>query len=289
VKEVAVSVKNVKKRYGTFQALDDLSFEVRKGETVCLLGPNGAGKTTTIKMLLGLLDPDKGKVKVLGGSPRQRKVKYRIGCTPQDSIFPTHVRVEEILEMVAAHFPTTAPIEEMLERFGIQDLSRRNTQMFLGGQRRCFALVCAFVNRPEVVFLDEPTVALDVEARRALWDIIRIYQRDGGTIVLTTHYLQEAEELSHRIVVVNRGRVIREGTPEDIKRNLGFKRIQFRSKDKIDFPASAQVEFCDGHYRVVAEDADAVVRDIVAKHDFHELQVYPVSLEEAFVQLVGEA
>jgi len=210
--ESVVSVQQVYKSFGTIQALQGLSFDVAAGELLALLGPNGSGKTTAISLLLGHRRPDKGIVRLLDQDPRQTAVRRLIGSTPQQTVFPSTLKVREILRLVQAHYPTPYAIQEMLTRFELVDLANRQVGGLSGGQKRKLALALAFIGRPRIIFLDEPTVGLDIEARHVLWREIRTYKASGGTVLLTTHYLEEIEQLASRVVIMHKGQVIGGGS-----------------------------------------------------------------------------
>ncbi|MEY4615230.1 MAG: hypothetical protein RJB66_190 [Pseudomonadota bacterium] len=283
-----VSFKNVRKKRGHLWALDGLDFEIKKGEILCLLGPNGAGKSTALLHILGLMTPDEGSIEVFNGKPSALSTKRKMGCTPQDSGFLEHATLTEVLELVAAHYPNPRNIAETLKEFGISQLAHRQTRALSGGQRRCLSLACAFVGNPELVLLDEPTTGVDVDVRRRLWQIIREYSLQGGTVLLTTHYLEEAEELATRIVVVQSGRVLTSGDLNSIKAQLGLKQVEFRAKPALRFSADFEVNENNGHYRVLTANADSFVRDLAINHPFTHLEVKGLSLEEAFLKIVEE-
>jgi ABC-2 type transport system ATP-binding protein len=219
--ELAIGARGVEKRYRSVEALRGFDLEVRRGELVALLGPNGAGKTTAVQTMLGLRRPDSGIIRVLGEEPGALRARRRIGVTLQDMDAPELLRVGEVLSFVAAHFPRRRPLDELLAEFGLAGVQRRQVGGLSGGQRRRLALALAFAGDPELVFLDEPTTGLDVESRRAVWAAIRRFSASSGTILLTTHYLEEAEALASRVAVMREGRVIRDGPAADIKRELG--------------------------------------------------------------------
>jgi ABC-2 type transport system ATP-binding protein len=212
----AAALRRVTKRFGETTALDTVDLEIAAGEVVALLGPNGAGKTTALSILLGLRRPDSGRAELFGRDPRQPSARAAIGVTPQDGGFPLTLRVGEVVDLVRAHFPRPASRQELLERFGLQGIARRQTGGLSGGERRRLSVALAFAGRPQAVFLDEPTTGLDVEARRAAWREIGLFAGEGGTVLLTTHYLEEAEALASRIVLIARGRIVAEGTSVEL-------------------------------------------------------------------------
>ena len=281
---------SVGRTYRSVNALHDVSLSVAAGELVGLLGPNGAGKTTLLNLLTGVRRPTSGRVELFGGDPTRAENRRRIGVTPQETGLPATLRVGECVDLVAAHFPDPLPRGELLERFGLADLARRQTGGLSGGQRRRLAVALAFVGRPRLVFLDEPTTGLDVSARHALWEGIRAFHADGGTALLTSHYLEEIEALAQRVVVLGEGRVLADDTVDAIRSRVGVRRVSLRVTD---LPALAGVlheSHVDGRTDLLTTDADQLVRDLVAKGvAFNDLEVRPTSLEEAFLTLTATA
>ncbi|GGM88292.1 ABC transporter ATP-binding protein [Dactylosporangium sucinum] len=278
----------VTKRFGDTLALDRVSFDIPEGGVVGLLGPNGAGKSTLLSLLVGLRRPTSGTVELLGGDPRDPANRRRIGVTPQETSLPSTLRVRECVEFVAAHHPDPVPTDELLDRFGLADLAKRQTGGLSGGQRRRLAVALAFVGRPTLVFLDEPTTGLDVEARRSLWDVVRDYAT-RNTVVLTSHYLEEIEALADRVVVLGQGRILADDTVAAIRGIVGIHRVSLRADDLPPLPGVVSVERTDGRTSLLTTDADELVRELVrAGTTFDGLQVQPTTLEEAFLTLTGK-
>jgi ABC-2 type transport system ATP-binding protein len=277
------------KRRGDRLALDGLDLAIAPGERVALLGPNGAGKTTAIALLLGRLGPDAGAARLFGGDPKQARSRIAVGATPQETDFPATLRVGEIVDFVRAHFPDPERRDVLLARFGLEALARRPAGKLSGGERRRLALALAFAGRPRLVFLDEPTTALDVGGRRQLWAEIRRFAAEGGTLCLTTHYLDEVEALATRVVVLDRGRRIADGTPDEIRRAIGLARVGFAGgPPPAALPGVVRVEPQGARTLVWTREPDALVRALVAASEpFHGLEVSPASLEEAFLVLTG--
>lgn len=280
-----VSVQNVHKRLGKVEALRGASLAVQRGELLALLGPNGAGKTTLVSLLSGLRAPDKGKVMLDGKDPRNPSSRRILGVTPQGTGFPPLLRVKEVVQLVRAHYPDPMSSDEALTRFELHSLAARNVQALSGGQARRLAVALAFVGRPLLAILDEPTTGLDVSSRRALWREIVRFKSEGGTVLLTTHYMEEAEELADRVVVLDRGRVATAGKPEEIKKRVALKKVRLRAAKLPELRSARKVAPGEGGlYTIWSPDADQLVREIVNSGvEFSDLEVTPVSLEEAFL------
>src|SRR6476646_5281940 len=223
---VAASLEGVNKSYGEVQALKGVNFRVSAGEVVALLGPNGAGKTTAVKLLLGLLQPSAGKARVFGGDPTNPENRMRTGAMLQVGRVPETLRVREHIDLFSSYYQKPMPTGEVLAAAGLEKLSDRKLCDLSGGQKQRVLFGLALCGNPDLLFLDEPTVGLDVEARRMLWEEIRQLVRRGKTVLLTTHYLQEADALADRVAVINRGEIIAEGSPAQIKAQTAGKRIR---------------------------------------------------------------
>ena len=285
----AAELRGVAKAFGGRPALAGLDLVVPRGSLLALLGPNGAGKTTALSLLLGLRVPDRGNALLLGGSPRDETIRRRIGATPQVSAFPSGLKVREVVAFVAAHYPDPMPEARLYERFGLDRLAGRQVGGLSGGEQRRLGAALALVGNPEIVFLDEPSTGLDVEARRLLWDTVRSFHAAGGTVLLTTHYLEEAEALAERIAVIHRGRMVAEGTRRDITRRIALRRVRFRAAAVPNVEPVARSAFEAGVVTLFTPDADRVVRRLVeTRVAFSELEVLPAGLEEAFVSLTRE-
>lgn len=280
---------NVTRRYGSVLALDRLDLDVHAGELVGLLGPNGAGKSTLVGLLTGVRRPGSGRVELCGGDPRDPATRRALGVTPQETGLPPALRVGEVVDFVRAHFPEPLGKAELLARFGLADLVKRQTGGLSGGQKRRVAVALAFVGRPRIVFLDEPTTGLDVEARHALWAGIRAFHADGGTVVLTSHYLEEVEALASRVVVIGGGRVLADDTVAAVRGMVAIRRVSVTVAVPVpDLPGVVGTERDGERTHLLTPDADRLVRDLIA-HDvpFRDLEVRPTSLEEAFLTLTA--
>ncbi|WP_262283370.1 ABC transporter ATP-binding protein [Micromonospora sp. MA102] len=278
----------VSRRYGAVLALDRVDLTVRAGELVGLLGPNGAGKSTLLNLLVGLRRPTSGRVELLGGDPRDPASRRQLGVTPQETGLPGTLRVGEVVDFVSAHFPDPVPRGELLDRFGLSDQVRRQTGGLSGGQRRRLAVALAFVGRPRLVVLDEPTTGLDVEARRTLWEAVRAFHAEGGTVLLSSHYLEEVEALAERVVVIGHGRVLADDSVAAIRGIVGVRRVSLIADDLPPLPGVVAAEHAEGRTHLLTTDADQLVRDLVtAGVAFRDLEVRPTSLEEAFLTLTA--
>ncbi len=288
--ELAAELRDVRKSFGRAEALRGVSLGVRPGEIVALLGPNGAGKTTALRILLGLRRPDSGRALLFGSDPARPAARARCGCTPQETSFPATLKVSEIVDLVRAHYAQPAPAGALLDRYGLAGLARRQTGGLSGGERRRLAVALAFAGAPELAILDEPSSGLDVESRRLLWDGVREYAAAGGTVLLTTHYLEEAEALASEVVVISHGVVLARGSVDDIRARAGLTRIRIRASAVPSVPGVLRREERPEVTTLYARDAGAVVRRLVeAGAALDGLEVAPVTLEEAFVLLTREA
>ena len=298
----AVQARHVAKHLGGRAVLAGIDLVIATGELVVLLGPNGAGKTTLVHLLLGLRRPDHGEVRVFGqpaGSPGARRA---VGCAPQDLSFPDTLRVRELVELATARGGADEGVDQVLARFELESLGRRQAGGLSGGERRRVALALALAGGPTMAVLDEPTVGLDVGARRRLWQVLRRYHDDGGTVLLTTHDLDEAAALATRVLVVDRGRLVRDGTPAQIRAAVPTAVVSFRCTEPptwSDWPEVARVpsgadlpgaDRSEGdRVRLLTVRPDDLVRRLVGEQvPFRELQVSRASLEEAFLAIVDE-
>jgi ABC-2 type transport system ATP-binding protein len=292
-----VSVKGLRKSYGPVVALDGIDFEVAQGEVFALLGPNGAGKTTTVEILEGYRPRTAGEVQVLGEDPAKAGRTWRagIGVVLQEHGFRTQLTVSELLTLFAGYYPKRRPLDELLELAGLTDNAGARVRTLSGGQQRRLELALALVGDPQVVFLDEPTTGFDPSARRRAWDVVKNLCSLGTTVLLTTHYMDEAAHLADRLAIVARGRIVAEGTPQAIAdRKTRAYRITFDlppkvSVDKLPLPASllngaAVIETTDPVPDLHRLTAWAMRRKI----DLPGLSVNPPSLEDLYLEITGE-
>lgn len=297
----AVEVADLVKAYGSRRAVDGLSLSVPAGAILALLGPNGAGKTTTIEICEGFRRPDSGTVRVLGRDPRDPELRPRVGVMLQDGVGGyTGATAGELLRLFAAY--ATEPHEPavLLDALGLSEVARTPVKRLSGGQQQRLSLAMALVARPELVFLDEPTTGMDPQARRATWDFIRKLRADGVSIVLTTHFLDEAEQLADTVVVVDSGRVVAAGTPAELTRSGAEGQIRFRAMAglRLDtllaaLPAgTAAIEDSPGHYLVTGDVDPQLLATLTAWCAgqgvlAENLAVERRTLEDVFLELTG--
>jgi ABC-2 type transport system ATP-binding protein len=283
----------VTKNYGGIRALRGVDFQVRAGEVVALLGPNGAGKTTAVKLLLGLMQPGSGRVRVFGGDPTNPQNRMRTGAMLQVGRVPETLRVREHIDLFSSYYSKPMPPTEVLVAAGLEKLRDRKFGDLSGGQRQRVLFALAICGDPDLLFLDEPTVGLDVEARRSLWEEIRRLVERGKTVLLTTHYLEEADALADRIAVINQGEIIAEGTPSEIKSQTSGKRV--RCITALSLPRLLQIPgVTDARQdreavEIRAREAEPVVRALLALDaSLSGLEITSAGLEEAFLALTHD-
>ena len=289
----AASLEAVCKNYGEVLALRNVNFAVRSGEVVALLGPNGAGKTTAVKLLLGLMQPNAGKVRVQGGDPTNPENRMRTGAMLQIGRVPETLRVHEHIDLFSSYYLKPLPLKEVLASAGLEKLVDRKFGDLSGGQRQRVLFALAICGDPDLLLLDEPTVGLDVEARRALWDEIRNLVERGKTILLTTHYLEEADALADRIAVINQGTIIAEGTPAQIKTQTSGKRIRcvttLGTASLRQISGVTEVREDREAVEIHAIEAEPVVRELLARDPrLSGLEITSAGLEEAFLALTQD-
>jgi ABC-2 type transport system ATP-binding protein len=293
--EPAVELIDAHKNYGSVHALKGVSLTVPRGELVALLGPNGAGKTTSINLMLGLRRPSSGRALLFGLDPNDRRARSRCGVMLQESGVPDTLTVRELVELFGSYYPHPMPPERAIGLAGLEPQARQQSGKLSGGQRQRLYFALAVCGDPELIFFDEPTVGMDVESRRGFLDSIREFGKAGKTVVLTTHYLEEADELAERIVVVDRGVVVADGTPAEIKSRVVGKWVTFRTEQPL-----AEAELRGLPYtrlnmdrartRLFSSAPEALLRELFARGvDIADLEVVGADLEEAFVAITREA
>ena len=289
---VIASLRRASKNFGDVQALRQVDFTIRAGELVALLGPNGAGKTTAVKLFLGLAKPTTGTVSVFGGNPMHAEVRTRIGAMLQVAKVPETLRVREHIDLFSSYYPQPLSLAETLTLAGLQEIKDRVFGELSGGQRQRVLFALALCGDPDLLFLDEPTVGLDVESRRVLWEEIRKLIARGKTVLLTTHYLEEADALADRVVVINRGEIIAEGTPAEIKANTAGRRIRCVTSLDIEMvrtlPGVIEVRRDRDAIEISAGVAEPVLRELLMRDaGLSDIEVTSAGLEEAFLALTG--
>ena len=288
--EAIARLQSVSKNFGAVHALRNVDLPIRAGELVALLGPNGAGKTTAVKLFLGLAKPTAGTVSVLGGNPVQSEVRTRIGAMLQVAKVPETLRVREHIDLFSSYYPKPLPLAETLAIAGLGEIKNRIFGELSGGQKQRVLFALALCGDPDLLFLDEPTVGLDVEARRLLWEQIRRLVARGKTVLLTTHYLQEADALADRIVVINQGTIVAEGTPAEIKAQTTGRKIRCVSRLDIEtvraLPGVVAVRQDRDALEIRVAQAEPVLRELLARDaGLSDVEVTSAGLEEAFLSL----
>ena len=297
----AIEVESLEKSYGALHAVDGISFSVNEGEVFSLLGPNGAGKTTTIEILEGLRQRDGGKVQVLGEDPWTRgyDLHRKIGVIPQGFKFFEYPTPKEAINYYAALFGVRADVQGILRKVLLEDSADVYFNKLSGGQKQKVGLALSLVNQPQLLFLDEPTTGLDPAARRAVWDVIRGLKDEGRTVLLTTHYLEEAEELADRVAIMNHGKIVTAGTPREIITNHSSgeallvsgdarlaKYLQENTRIPVEFDGGTTITI-----RIQRKEEVILAMGAIEESglDWSDLRTHRDSLEDIFVELVGES
>jgi ABC-2 type transport system ATP-binding protein len=289
----AIELVGATKRYGNFEALKNVSFAIEKGSLVAMLGPNGAGKTTSINLMLGLRRPTSGKALIFGDDPRRIATRKRFGAMLQESGVPQLLKVTELVELFRSYYPKPLPTDQVVKLVGLDEKANTLVRDLSGGQTQRLYFALAICGDPEVLFLDEPTVGMDVEGRRVFLRVIRDFAAGGKTILLTTHYLEEADELAERVLVIDKGNVIADGSPQEIKSRVAGSKISFTSSASLDaaalsgLPVSAS-DVSDHRVTLMTNDPQSVLRELFRRNvDMSNLEVRGADLEEAFLSLTG--
>ncbi|MBN8791624.1 MAG: ABC transporter ATP-binding protein [Stenotrophomonas nitritireducens] len=291
--EVLASLRGVHKRYGALQALAGVDLDLHSGQVLALLGPNGAGKTTTIGLLLGLLRADAGQVRLFGQDPQQVAARRGIGVMLQDAALPPTLKVGELLRLTASYYPAPRPLAESAALAGIEDLLERPYGRLSGGQQRRVQFAIALCGRPRLLFLDEPTVGLDLPARQRLWATVRMLAGEGAAVVLTTHYLEEAGYLADRVCVLLRGRIVSDGSVDALRARVETRRIRCICALDADavaaWPGVRQVQRDGARLDIASDQAEAVVRRLLDTDPaLSGLEVLAAGLDEAFCDLTRD-
>jgi ABC-2 type transport system ATP-binding protein len=287
---LAAVLEGAVKRYGATTALDGIDLGIERGKVTALLGPNGAGKTTAIALLLGLVTADAGRVELLGQAPRCLAARRRAGVMLQSAALPETLRVGELLELTSSYYPCPRPAADVAALTGIGGLLRRPYGNLSGGQKRRVQFALAICGRADILFLDEPTTGLDIEGRTSLWDVVRRLTTEGCAVLLTTHYLEEAEALAHRVAVLMRGRIVTEGSVEEVRARGTRRSIRCLSRLAIDevrcWPEVAHVASREGRLEIETKAAEPILRRLLdADPLLSEIEVHRAGLADAFVQI----
>ena len=293
--ETAVSFADVTKRYGATIALDGLTFEIRRGEMVALLGPNGAGKSTAVDLMLGLRRPSAGQVRILGGPPAAAVAAGQVGAMLQAGGLPADATVGEVVGLARRLYGRSRPVGQLLAMAGLNGLASRRVQHLSGGQAQRVRLAVALAGHPDVLFLDEPTVGLDAEARRGFWDGVHTVAAEGATVLFATHYLDEADANATRVLVVVAGRLAADGTPASVKSRLAERTVtatldRASPATLLTLPGVVAVHTKGTSVQLLTRDADATIGALFAE-GLHPagLQIEGASLEDALIALTEQA
>jgi ABC-2 type transport system ATP-binding protein len=289
-----VSFENVSKHYGSLRAVDGLSLDLRAGETVALLGPNGAGKSTSLDMLLALRKPTSGKIRMFGSDPYHAVQSGQVGAMLQSGGLMPEVTVRELVTLVAGFHPRPVPVDITLRRAGIDGIADQRVDKLSGGQTQRVRFALAITGECDLIVLDEPTTAMDVETRQLFWANMKAEVAEGKTLLFATHYLEEADQAADRILVINRGRLLADGTPTEIKARAGAKRMSFRL-DRVDepfllgLPALVSLEVRNDLVQIQSTDSDATLYAVLdAGCRPYEIEVGSLGLEQAFLAITAE-
>jgi ABC-2 type transport system ATP-binding protein len=299
---LAITCRGLVKRFGTKVAVGGVDLDVARGQCLGLLGPNGAGKTTTVELLEGLHQPDEGSIELLGmrwGEGRDRELRQRLGVQLQETTLADKLEVGEVLRLFRSFQGRGRPLGDVLERVGLVDVRRQRYHTLSGGQKQRVALACALVGDPEILFLDEPTTGLDPRARQALWAVVEDFRAAGGTVLLTTHYMEEAAALCDRIAIIDQGKVIARGSPAELVDGLGrVQFVEFEAREAVDVASLQQLDGVssvtarESKYRLcLGRDLDQLARVLL---ELGRQRVVPLglsthqaTLDDVFLQLTG--
>ena len=288
--DAVATLIDVSKTFGATRALDNLTLSLNPGEVAALLGPNGAGKTTAVRLLLGLTRPDSGSVLLFGRGAQDKLARVRTGAMLQIARVPETLKVREHIQLFRSYYPAPLPLDQVLAQAGIADIANRLFSTLSGGQKQRVLFAMALCGDPDLIFLDEPTVGMDIEARRALWAAVRDFAARGKTVLLTTHYLEEADALASRVIVLNRGKIIAQGSPRQIKSMVAGRKIRCNTQLKVNelqaLPTVTAVIEDGDSVVITATDSDAAVRALLlADTTAHGLEISGAALEDAFIEL----
>lgn len=297
----AICARGLRKYYGDVRAVDGVDLEVVEGEVFGILGPNGAGKTTTLEMLETLREPDAGEISVLGldASRERRRIRELIGVQLQTTVFFDQLTVWETIDLFSSFYPKPTPLGRLLELAELREKAKSRVNALSGGQHKRLSIALALVNDPLLVFLDEPTTGLDPQARRHIWEMVARLKEEGRTVVITTHYIEEAEELCDRVAVMDRGKIIALGTPRQlILEHVPESTITFQMRPGMGvesirkIPGVLEASCEDGHYRVITTSPHETLMEIISAgqregREVEEINMRRASLEDVFLRLTG--
>jgi ABC-2 type transport system ATP-binding protein len=285
----AAQLIDATKKYGSVEALKGVTIDIGLGDVVAMLGPNGAGKTTSISLLLGLRKPTSGKALLFGLKPDDLNARSRVGVMLQESGIPTVLKVRELVDLFRSYYPKPMARDRAIAMAGLEEKANAQVKELSGGQKQRLYFALAVCGDPDVLFLDEPTVGMDVEGRRSFIERIAEFIQMGRTVVLTTHYLEEADQLAKRVIVIDRGVVIADASPQEIKSRVAGKRVRFAGtlteKDLEGLPVSAST-IQDHRVQLLTNQPEAVLRELFRRGvEISELEVAGADLEDAFISL----
>jgi ABC-2 type transport system ATP-binding protein len=295
VSPAGIELRDLAKSYGPIEAVRGIDVSVEPGETVALLGPNGAGKSTTIDMLLGLARPDRGEVHVFGAPPAAAVARGAVGAMLQTGALIRDLSVRELITMVASLYPAPLQVDDVIDRTGIGDIAHQRTQKLSGGQTQRVRFAMALVTNPDLLVLDEPTVAMDVESRHAFWATMREFASRGKTVIFATHYLEEADDFADRVVLMAAGSVVADGPPTEIKAMVGTRSLRATlvdvSTDELArLPGVTRAERRGEAIVLACTDSDAAIRALLERFPaVRDIEISGAGLEEAFLELTATA
>ncbi|MBP0726437.1 ABC transporter ATP-binding protein [Bacillus sp. RG28] len=289
----AIEIKNVSKQYQNKKAVDNLSLTINEGSIVALLGPNGAGKSTTINMILGLTEPTSGQIKLLGKSPKEKSVRNKIGAMLQEVSVIDGLKVRETIDLFRSYYSNALSTNELLKISNLEAEQDKFSSDLSGGQKRRLGFALALAGNPDVLFLDEPTVGMDITSRQIFWETIRSFAGSGKTIILTTHYLEEADNLADRVVVINQGKIIADGTLDEIKASTGMQHVSFTvgenvtSDQLLRLPGVTDVQQSGRRVKVYGADTDQILFSVIRNNiEVRDIETHKSGLEDAFQSLI---
>lgn len=291
--EIVISLNQITKQFKKQTAVNNISTVIHKGELVAILGPNGAGKSTTLLMMLGLIEPTNGEITLMGDHPKHKRNRERVGAMLQEVSMIDALTVMEVIQLFRSYYPQPMAFEQLISITGLQeeDLKKRADKLS-GGQKRRLSFALALAGDPEIIFFDEPTVGMDTSARRNFWRTVEEMNKKGKTVIFTTHYLQEADDVAKRIILFNQGKIIADGAPIDIKRKLTASSVSFAANDFISLEMLTTIAYVtkvvekDGRVFLETDHTDEVLEEIFArKIKVKDINIHHGRLDEAFEQL----